>query len=305
MLVIVTLSDCPPKLRGDLTKWLFEINTGVYVGHISARVRDFLWDRITENIGRGHATMVMSAQGEQRMDFRVHNAYWEPIDLDGLKLMRRPVRKLPPSDQTQEKRCTSKAARQRAAHRQGHSKNLEVMFSLPAYVVLDIETTGLNAETDHIIEIAALLIVNDRILDRLEMLVKGCDSIPPSIIALTGISGEEVKAKGKTLEEAIETLLEFADDLPFVCHNAAFDQEFLKKACFRTDFILSNKFADTLKAVQQLLPHLENHRLETVATYFNLPHATLHRAMADCEITYGIYTKLKELVSSDEQKSEK
>ena len=38
-MIVITLTDCPPALRGDLTKWLQEINTGVYVGQVSARVR--------------------------------------------------------------------------------------------------------------------------------------------------------------------------------------------------------------------------------------------------------------------------
>ena len=39
------MTNCPPKLRGDLSKWLCEINTGVYVGNVSSRVRDALWER--------------------------------------------------------------------------------------------------------------------------------------------------------------------------------------------------------------------------------------------------------------------
>ena len=46
----------PPSLRGDLTKWCQEIQTGVYVGNVSARVRERLWQRINDNIGRGEAT---------------------------------------------------------------------------------------------------------------------------------------------------------------------------------------------------------------------------------------------------------
>ena len=49
-MVVVVLTDCPPKLRGDLSKWFFEINTGVYVGNVSARVRERIWKRICENI---------------------------------------------------------------------------------------------------------------------------------------------------------------------------------------------------------------------------------------------------------------
>ena len=86
-MIVLTLMDCPPALRGDLTKWLQEVNTGVYVGQVSARVRDGIWERVCENAKSGRATMVFSANNEQRMDFRVHNTSWEPIDFDGLKLI--------------------------------------------------------------------------------------------------------------------------------------------------------------------------------------------------------------------------
>jgi CRISPR-associated protein Cas2 len=89
-MIVVTLTDCPVSLRGDLTKWLLEVNTGVFVGRVSARVRDLLWERIGKSIQNGKATMVYTARNEQRMDFKVHNAGWEPIDFDGIKLVLRP-----------------------------------------------------------------------------------------------------------------------------------------------------------------------------------------------------------------------
>ena len=88
-MVVITLTSCPPKLRGDLTKWLFEIDTGVFVGNLNARVRDGVWKRICENIKNGRATMVFSSNNEQKLDFRIHNADWEPIDYDGIKLVLR------------------------------------------------------------------------------------------------------------------------------------------------------------------------------------------------------------------------
>ena len=85
------MTDCPPRLRGDLSKWLQEVNTGVYVGNVSARVRDALWERVCENLKNGRATMVFSANNEQRMDFRVHNTSWKPVDYEGIQLIRRPL----------------------------------------------------------------------------------------------------------------------------------------------------------------------------------------------------------------------
>ena len=49
-MIVIMLSDCPPKVRGDLSKWLCEINTGVFVGNVSSRVREEVWQRICENI---------------------------------------------------------------------------------------------------------------------------------------------------------------------------------------------------------------------------------------------------------------
>ena len=64
------MTNCPPRLRGDLSKWLCEINTGVYVGNVSSRVRDAVWDRVCQNLKNGQATLVYTAAGEQRMEFR-------------------------------------------------------------------------------------------------------------------------------------------------------------------------------------------------------------------------------------------
>jgi len=89
-MIVVTLSNCPNALRGDLTKWLLEITPGVYVGQVSSRVRDNLWDRICELIKDGKATMVYNTRNEQHLDFRVHGSDWEPIDFEGIKLVLRP-----------------------------------------------------------------------------------------------------------------------------------------------------------------------------------------------------------------------
>ena len=90
-MVVITLGSCPARLRGDLTKWMMEIRTGVYVGEMSARVRDALWKRICENVAQGSASMVYSDQNEQGFSIRVHNSEWEPVDFDGITLMRKPA----------------------------------------------------------------------------------------------------------------------------------------------------------------------------------------------------------------------
>ena len=55
-MIVLCVTNCPPGLRGDLSKWLNEINAGVYVGRLSARVREELWDRVCIHIKNGQAT---------------------------------------------------------------------------------------------------------------------------------------------------------------------------------------------------------------------------------------------------------
>lgn len=95
-MIVIVLTAVPPRLRGVLTRWLLEIAPGVFVGRTSARVRDLMWARIVDDIGRGRAIMVHSQRSEQHLDFRVHGHDWIPTDFDGLHLMMRPDRKTPP-----------------------------------------------------------------------------------------------------------------------------------------------------------------------------------------------------------------
>ena len=78
----------PLSLRGDLTRWCQEIQSGVYVGNVSGRIRERLWQRINENIGQGEATLVYNTNNELGYTFRTTRRDKEVIDADGIPLMR-------------------------------------------------------------------------------------------------------------------------------------------------------------------------------------------------------------------------
>lgn len=88
-MIVIVLTACPVGLRGDLTRWLLEISPGVFVGHVSARVREKLWERVHELVKDGRAIMVYSARNEQHLEFKIHNCDWVPVDCDGLTLIKR------------------------------------------------------------------------------------------------------------------------------------------------------------------------------------------------------------------------
>ena len=89
-MIVLVLTACPEGLRGHLTRWLMEVSAGVFVGRVTSRVRDELWERVIELSGRGRAVMAHSARTEQGFAIRSHGHHWEPIDIEGMTLMLRP-----------------------------------------------------------------------------------------------------------------------------------------------------------------------------------------------------------------------
>lgn len=90
-MVVMILTASPAGLRGDLTRWLEEVAPGVFVGHLSRRVRERVWVRVVDRIGSGRALMIFSSPGPQRFQYVSHGHDWIPTDFDGLTLMMRPV----------------------------------------------------------------------------------------------------------------------------------------------------------------------------------------------------------------------
>lgn len=291
-MIVITLTNCPLSLRGDLTKWLQEINTGVYVGQVSARVRDNLWKRICEQSKTGRATMVYSARNEQHLDFRVHNTTWEPIDFDGLKLMLRP-NKLHATSRGQYQDGFSKASKRRVASKHSAARRNK---PLDAYVVLDVETTGLDAAKNEIVEIGALKILDGQETDSFEALIKPRGSLPDMITRLTGLSDEELQQKGEKLDIVLERFLCFLGSLPIVSHNVSFDCCFLDAACEACGIEeLDNDRVDTLEMARKRLRNMPDYHLETLAAYFGIPIEGSHRSLPDCRMTHGVFSKLIEL----------
>lgn len=92
-MTVVVLERAPDRLRGALTRWFLELRTGVYVGTVSARVRDHLWEMIKGDLAGGAALMVHSARTEQGFAIRAHgDPSREVFDIDGLLLVRIPAK---------------------------------------------------------------------------------------------------------------------------------------------------------------------------------------------------------------------
>ncbi|WP_328335828.1 MULTISPECIES: type I-E CRISPR-associated endoribonuclease Cas2e [unclassified Streptomyces] len=89
-MTVIVLTNCPPGLRGFLTRWLLEISAGVFIGNPSARIRDVLWNEVQQYAGQGRALLAHTSNNEQGFTFRTHDHAWRPTDHEGLTLIHRP-----------------------------------------------------------------------------------------------------------------------------------------------------------------------------------------------------------------------
>lgn len=90
MATVVVLVAAPDGLRGHLTRWMVEVNAGVFVGNPTRRIRDRLWALLAERIGDGQLVMVEPAKNEQGWAVRTAGRdRWYPVDYDGLILSAR------------------------------------------------------------------------------------------------------------------------------------------------------------------------------------------------------------------------
>lgn len=289
MMVVITLSCCPPKLRGDLSRWMQEIDTGVYVGNLNARVRDNVWDRVCSNIGNGHASMSYSSNNEQKLEFRIHNTQWEPLDYDGIKLIKRRVTKSDDENVIRPKAMTNHI--NRLSEKKQKSSGVS-----DTYTVIDIETTGLNPD-DEIIELGAVTVENGSVAETYSVLVKTDKKKPKAIIGLTGITEELLANEGSEKSKALSEFAMRCSGKPLVGHNIGFDLNFIKSACAenKIDFVPS-KIIDTVKISRKLLD-INSYSLSAIADYLDLHYNKdrIHRALDDCLLTQRIYEKLKEI----------
>lgn len=93
-MIVFVLEKVPVSLRGELTRWLSELRAGVFVGNVSAMVRDKLWEHVCEKLKGGAATLLYSAANEQGYLMRTHGTPSRIVrDFDGLQLMVVPDKK--------------------------------------------------------------------------------------------------------------------------------------------------------------------------------------------------------------------
>lgn len=293
---VITLKNVPPSLRGDLTKWMQEIATGVYVGNFNSRIRSWLWQRVCDAVGSGEATLSFTNRSEIGYDFMTVNAQRQVVDYEGIPLV------LIPGAEKEGRNGGSTngfstAAKMRMARRSVREKapvrkETEASDSPGDYVVLDLETTGLDIVHDQIIEIGALKYEKGD-TSCFQRLVRISGGIPAIIEKLTGIT-DQMLADGVELEAALREFLSFAGDLPLVGYNLGFDLKFMEagmRSC-GLPAAAGNRTCDLLKLVKKEKLFQRDYKLSTTLKSYEIEGTVPHRALEDARLVFELSRKV-------------
>ena len=133
------------------------------------------------------------------------------------------------------------------------------------YVVFDVETTGLSAVYDTIIELAAVKMHKGNVIETFEQFIDPGHPLSQTTINLTGITDEMVRGS-KSEEEVLRMFKEFSEGTILVAHNASFDMGFLNTSYGKHGIPeAANPVIDTLELSRFLYPHFKSHRLNTLS----------------------------------------
>lgn len=169
---------------------------------------------------------------------------------------------------------------------------------LDNFVLVDLETTGISAKEDRIIEIGAIKYENGREVDRFETLVNPARKISERITEITGINDEMVK-DAPYIEDVIGELLDFIKGYVIIGHNVKFDYSFIKRNAVNHKLSFDEKIVDTLKLSRKLLPELEKKSLDYLCMHFGIKDENHHRAINDAYVAGQLYMLLCDKFEKD------
>lgn len=167
------------------------------------------------------------------------------------------------------------------------------------YTVIDIETTGLSVHSNEIIELSALKIRDDKIVEKFSSLVKPEGTINSFITKLTGISPKMVET-APTITTVLPEFMKFLSDDCILGHNVRFDMNFIctnLKRHFDKNF--PNDYTDTMKLSRKYCK-LPSHKLSYIAEKFGISTEGHHRALNDCIMTFEIYKRIKQTANTEQ-----
>lgn len=163
------------------------------------------------------------------------------------------------------------------------------------YCVIDIETTGLNSKYDEIIELSAIKVQNGKVCDTYTQLVRPIKGVNNFIAKLTGINNDMLK-DAPLIKDVIEKYTDFIGTDTVLGYNVNFDINFIYENLKKhKGKLFLNNYVDLLAIAKRKIKNLPNYKLATLAKFFELDTANMHRGLKDCDVTYKCVLKLEKI----------
>jgi DNA polymerase III epsilon subunit family exonuclease len=175
--------------------------------------------------------------------------------------------------------------------RKGGQQQVPTEYMPDTFVVLDLETTGVDPTRHEIIEIAAIRYRKGTTThETLQALVKPTKKVPDKITKITGITQEMLDKEGEPLVQVLPQFTEFIGSLRLVTFNAEFDMAFLE-AAFEKHGIAkpANPVSCALKMARRAWPRRKSFRLEHLANDGAFAEGKAHRALEDARQALIVY----------------
>lgn len=150
------------------------------------------------------------------------------------------------------------------------------------FIVFDVETTGLSAKYQQLIEIAAVKVHQGQIIDEFSSFIRPLRSIPAGITQLTGITDAMVQ-DAPLVQDVLDRFFAWAGTgHVWVAHNARFDMGFIRASCAQHNKTFPvSPVIDTVEWARVAFPTFKNHKLNTIAEKCGIPLTNHHRALDD------------------------
>lgn len=171
------------------------------------------------------------------------------------------------------------------------------------FVVLDTETTGLNPNTDKVVEIALLKISKGKIVDEYCTLVNPQKHISSRVSQMTGIYDADV-ADAPLYDDVGKEIASFLGDCVIIGHNVKFDLDFmgglLKNVTLREN--LTWEYINTVDLAKAAYPGMENYKLQTLVKELSIDTEGAHRARADAMATWKLFELCRDALIAREHR---
>lgn len=158
--------------------------------------------------------------------------------------------------------------------------------------IIDVETTGMSAIRNRIIEIAIIRVEKNKIVDKFTSLVNPEVSLPYFITNLTGITEDELD-RAPVFGQMKKKVNKLLKDAIFVAHNVWFDYSFIQNEMERVNLSFNAPRCCTVRLSRRLYPEHRSHSLQALIQRYGFNYSNRHRAYDDAYVLWQFLKQIK------------